>query len=140
MSIQNNINAMLGTVAGAATMGKHISQQAEANDLAEKNAAINAAEKINETIDAAEELGSNYKEYEKKQDSLIKDVKKYDKQFDDLTLNGSPESKLMAELLGDKEAGKEMLDKQKDKVMKNRMNAYSDIQMLQKSKEELELK
>ncbi len=33
MSIQNNINAMLGTAAAAATMGKHVSEQAKANEL-----------------------------------------------------------------------------------------------------------
>lgn len=33
MAIQNNINAMLGTVAAAATMGKHVSEQAKANEL-----------------------------------------------------------------------------------------------------------
>lgn len=33
MSIQRNINAALGTAAGAATMGKHISEQAKANDI-----------------------------------------------------------------------------------------------------------
>lgn len=56
MSIQNNINAMLGTVAGAATMGKHVAEQAKANDLADKNAAIKAVDNIEKTIEDYNEL------------------------------------------------------------------------------------
>lgn len=48
--IQSSINQALGTVAGALAAGKHLKQQAEANDLAEKNAAINAAEHIEDTV------------------------------------------------------------------------------------------
>lgn len=51
MGFQNSINSALGAVAGAATLGKHIKNQAEANDIAEKNAAINAAENIEQTVE-----------------------------------------------------------------------------------------
>lgn len=49
--IQSSINQALGTVAGALAAGKHLKQQAEANDLAAKNAAINAAEHIEGTVE-----------------------------------------------------------------------------------------
>lgn len=65
MGVQSGINQILGTAAGAATLGKHISEQKkanikqeeanvkqeEANELAKKEAAINAADRINDTID-----------------------------------------------------------------------------------------
>ena len=50
MGFQNSINSALGAVGAAATLSKHIKQQAEANELAEKNAAINAAEHIEDTV------------------------------------------------------------------------------------------
>lgn len=51
MGFQNSVNSALGTVGAAATFGRHIKQQVEANELAEKNAAINAAEHIEDTVE-----------------------------------------------------------------------------------------
>lgn len=49
-TIQNSLNTMLGTVAAGAAAAKHIKNQSEANEIAEKNAAINAAENIEDTV------------------------------------------------------------------------------------------
>lgn len=51
MSFTNQALGLVGTAAAAATLGKHIKNQTEANELAEKNAAINAAEKIEQTVE-----------------------------------------------------------------------------------------
>lgn len=48
--IQSSINQALGTVAGAVAAGKHIKQQKEANDIADKNAAIHASENIEQAV------------------------------------------------------------------------------------------
>lgn len=43
-TIQNSMNAMLGTVAAAAAAGKHIKNQSEANEIAKENQQIEALE------------------------------------------------------------------------------------------------
>lgn len=128
-TIQNSLNGMLGTAAAAATAGKHISNQ-------NKEAAIKAAENITETVDAAKELGANYDEHKELQDSFKADEKKLDDQLNDLVENGSPESRL-AEAIYGKEAGEEVLNKQKDAVMQKRTEAHSSVEQLQKSLDKL---
>ena len=128
-TIQNSLNSMLGTAAAAATAGKHISNQ-------NKEAAVKAAENIEATVDAAKELGADYDEHKKLQDSFKADEEKYDNQFNDLVKNGSPESRLMADI-GDNKAAEEILSKQKDEVMNKRTEAHSNIEMLQKSLDRL---
>lgn len=131
-TIQNSVNNMLGTAAAAAAAGKHISNQ-------NKEAAIKASENITETVDAAQNLDTDYNEQKKLQDLYKKDVEKYDEQFNDLVLNGSPESRI-EEAVSGKEAGERKLNEQKDEVMRKRMGAQADVEMLQKSLDEVALK
>lgn len=56
MGIQNNINAMLGTAAAAATMGKHVSEQAKANDIKIAETEVKAAESAEEVRQAEKKL------------------------------------------------------------------------------------
>lgn len=57
MSIQGNINGMLGTVAGAAAAGKHLKKQSEQvaaeNKQAEELAGLKEQEKARNTLEAA---------------------------------------------------------------------------------------
>lgn len=135
-TIQNSINGGLATIAGAATAAKHITEQKKMRELSEDMAAINAAENVTKTVDTAEKLGADYDEHKKLQDSFKADVKKLDKQFDDLSVNGSPESRL-ATAIGGKEAGEEVLNKQKDEIMRKRMSAHYNVELLQKSLDSL---
>ena len=50
MSFTNQALGALGTATGALAAGEHIKQQKQANDIADKNAAINAAEHIEDTV------------------------------------------------------------------------------------------
>ncbi len=51
MSIQGNINGMLGTAAGALATGKHLNQQRQANEVAAEQAAEQATKEIQPLID-----------------------------------------------------------------------------------------
>lgn len=51
MSIQGNINGMLGTAAGALAAGKHLKQQKAANELAAEQAAEQATKEMQPLID-----------------------------------------------------------------------------------------
>lgn len=51
MAIQNNINQMLGTVAAATTMGKHIAQQEKSNQLQALSGANKLTEDLASTVD-----------------------------------------------------------------------------------------
>lgn len=50
MSFTNQMLGALGSATGAIAAGKHISEQKKANDLADKNAALNAVENIEDTV------------------------------------------------------------------------------------------
>ena len=56
MGIQNNINAMLGTAAAAATMSKHISEQSKAVEEQKKTNEVKAAETEVEAAEVSEEM------------------------------------------------------------------------------------
>ena len=60
MSIQSNINGMLGTVAGAAAAGKHLKQQKAANELAAETAAEQAKQEMQPLIDANADAAKEY--------------------------------------------------------------------------------
>lgn len=49
-AIQNSINQMLGTVAGAVTLGTHIAGQAEANELTKADLAVKQSETEQEVM------------------------------------------------------------------------------------------
>lgn len=51
MSIQGNINGMLGTAAGALAAGKHLKQQKQANEVAAEQAAEQATKEMQPLID-----------------------------------------------------------------------------------------
>ena len=50
MSFTNQMLGALGTATGALAAGQHIAEQKKANDLADKNAALNAVEHIEDTL------------------------------------------------------------------------------------------
>ena len=50
MSFTNQMLGALGTATGALAAGQHIAEQKKANDLADKNAALNAVEHIEDTV------------------------------------------------------------------------------------------
>ena len=50
MSFTNQTLGALGTVSGALAAGEHLKQQRQANEIADKNAAIHAAENIEDTV------------------------------------------------------------------------------------------
>lgn len=56
MSFTNQALGALGSATGALAAGEHIKQQKQANDIADKNAAIHAAENIEDTV---KEYGEN---------------------------------------------------------------------------------
>lgn len=60
MSIQGNINGMLGTAAGALAAGKHIKQQKAANELAAETAAEQATKEMQPLIDANADAAKEY--------------------------------------------------------------------------------
>ena len=56
MSIQNNVNAMLGTVAAATAMGKHVSEQKKTNGSAATELEVSKIEAEKEEYDATNKL------------------------------------------------------------------------------------
>lgn len=75
MSIQGNINGMLGTAAGALAAGKHIKQQKAANELAAETAAEQATKEMQPLIDENAEATEEYS----KQAAKLKELNKVQK-------------------------------------------------------------
>ena len=65
MAIQNSINAMLGTVAGAAAMGKHVSEQSKANELEKSKLKLKLSEEEEAAYKAEHDLNANSLEISK---------------------------------------------------------------------------
>lgn len=55
-TIQNSINQVLGTVAGAAALGKHVSEQKKANELNELSQSATITDEAKDLIKEAEKL------------------------------------------------------------------------------------
>lgn len=71
MGIQNNINAMLGTTAAAATMGKHLKEQSKANAIKIAETEVDAAVAEEEARQAAVNLDKFDADFEKANEELI---------------------------------------------------------------------
>lgn len=101
MSFTNQMLGALGTATGALAAGQHIAEQKKANDLADKNAALNAVEHIEDTVKEYNEadmlVGAKEKELEVAQGEY-ENEKKLAK-LEQKVSNGdelSPEEKLVA--------------------------------------------
>ena len=77
MSIQGNINGMLGTAAGALAAGKHLKQQKAANELAAEQAAEKAKQEMQPLID---ENSADMEAYSRKSAEL-KELNKVQKEL-----------------------------------------------------------
>lgn len=70
MAIQNNINQMLGTVAAATTMGKHIANQEEANKLSTISNVGDTTSELNEKVGELNELNKESEGLRNQSDDL----------------------------------------------------------------------
>lgn len=78
-AIQNSLNQMLGTVAGAATVGKHISNQNKANELNEIAASERSQEEAKGLIKEAENIADADKQNLENIESTKEDLENSDK-------------------------------------------------------------
>lgn len=154
MSIQSNINGILGTAAGAATAAKHVMNQAKANELAGMQAVDQAKKEMQPLIDENAAVAEEYA----KASSELKGLNKAQKELKGLengtaTLTeetqalidnnypglGSPDESLINEAKADlnkdikamKTAKKELKGKQ-DALVQQTTERMQHIQRIQK--------
>ena len=124
-SIQNSINQVLGTVAGAATMGKHISQQKEANELAKINATDKA---IDEYVQSGKDAMKSITETE----GIEKEIHNIDKQqemfSDEETWSEEPEGPQAMAYESAKQSLRNIISAKRyqDNLIKLRMNLQDE--------------
>lgn len=120
MAIQNNVNAMLGTVAAAATMGKHISQQNKQTELQALDAKEKAIDEYVKSNEAVQESVQQDKAYEKELKGINSDLEKYSNAGMD---EASPQA------MAFKVAEQEVKEAQQAKIYQDRLlKARMDIQ------------